>query len=123
MVSKAARRGGNKKQKSGSIQALQEEIARLRSGGGSGSNFPPPPAPFQGKGGGRNKGGGKGSGPRLPPALIGKDLKTPDGRNICFGFNLPEGCRNAEPGKSCPRGAHVCCEPGCYKAHSLCQHR
>ena len=29
----------------------------------------------------------------------------------------------AKPGESCPKGLHVCAEPGCFKPHSLQEHR
>ena len=68
------------------------------------------------------KGEGKGK-TRMPSALIGKLSALPDGRRICFNFNLTNGCDAAPPGASCNRGAHVCCEPGCGKPHSLQSHQ
>ena len=36
------------------------------------------------------------------------------GTKICWGFNLPNGCKAAKPGESCSKGFHVCAEPGCF---------
>ncbi len=68
--------------------------------------------------GGKVKGGGKASGGK------GKGTKgskasglltvTPDGREICFNFNGPQGCSNA----SCAR-VHVCRRSGCLGPHSM----
>jgi hypothetical protein len=69
------------------------------------------------------KGKGKGRGVRMPVNLIGKHSMTSDGKRICFAFNLPGGCSAAAPGKECPKGLHVCMEPGCYKPHSVLQHQ
>ncbi len=66
------------------------------------------------------KGKGKGAGP-MPKGLIGKARTTEDGRPICFNFNL-EGCPNAQRGDRCPRGFHVCAEPGCEGNHPLHEH-
>lgn len=67
------------------------------------------------------KGKGK-SKTKMPAALIGKLSSLPDGRRICFNFNLPVGCDAAPPGAACNRGAHVCCEPNCGKPHSFQSH-
>ena len=73
------------------------------------------------KGAGKEaKGKGKG---RMPAALIGMDSMTADGTPICYGFNLPDGCKAGGPGHRCPRGLHVCCKPGCHQHHSLQQHK
>jgi len=70
------------------------------------------------------KGKGKGKGkkdnrPRQAPAeLRGKQLTTSNGDNICYSFNLG-GCPDAAPGERCPKGWHVCAEPGCGKAHPI----
>ena len=56
---------------------------------------------------------------KAPAALQGMHSKTPEGRRICWAFNLAKGCPN---GDDCPRGLHVCVMPGCYQKHSLCQH-
>jgi hypothetical protein len=77
------------------------------------------------KGGKPSKGGGKGKGkssvPAMPAELRGMYYKTKDGKSICFAFNMPSGCQNADG--SCPKGLHVCCKPGCQKSHSLREHR
>ena len=75
------------------------------------------------KGKGPGKGGTKrGRGPNVPQSLIGKAMETPGGERLCWAFNLPSGCEGAKPGEKCPRGWHLCAEPGCAKAHSVLQH-
>ena len=76
----------------------------------------------------KNKGRGKGKpkkgrGPNVPSALIGKALETQQKKRLCWAFNLPNGCSAAKPGETCSKGLHVCAEPGCFKHHSLQQHR
>ncbi len=77
----------------------------------------------------KNKGKGKGKskkgirGPNVPSALIGKALETPQKKRLCWAFNLPNGCSAAKPGETCSKGLHVCAEPGCFKHHSLQDHR
>ena len=61
--------------------------------------------------------------PNVPSALIGKVLETPQKKRLCSAFNLPNGCSAAKPGETCSEGLHVCAEPGCFKHHSLQQHR
>ena len=41
----------------------------------------------------------------------------------CWAFNLPNGCGKAKAGESCAKGIHLCAEPGCFKPHSLQDHR
>ena len=67
---------------------------------------------------GQGKGKGKDSNMR---ALDGKCKTNAAGEPICFNFNL-RGCPNAAAGARCPRGWHVCAEPGCQKAHPLTSH-
>ena len=66
---------------------------------------------------------GKQRGPNIPAGLLNKALETPQNQRICWGFNLPNGCKAAKPGESCSKGLHVCAEPGCFKPHSLQEHR
>ena len=74
-----------------------------------------PSAPGGGKAGGKAKSGGRG-----PKAWGNDPVTTPDGRRICFGYNL-DGCREAGDGKSCSKGAHVC--PVCVHSHpNDCNH-
>jgi hypothetical protein len=54
--------------------------------------------------------------------LDGKCKQTSSGEPICFNFNL-RGCPNASAGAKCPRGWHLCAEPGCQKSHPLSEHR
>ncbi|CAE7834880.1 unnamed protein product [Symbiodinium necroappetens] len=58
----------------------------------------------------------------VPKELIGKAHQTPKGHRLCWGFNLPCGCKDAKPGGKCAKGLHLCAEPGCLKPHSLQQH-
>ena len=60
---------------------------------------------------------------QMSSALIGKALETPQKKRLCWGFNLPNGCNAAKPGETCSKGLHVCAEPGCFKHHSLQDHR
>lgn len=63
-----------------------------------------------------------GKGPRAPKELIGKSWSTARGKRLCWDFNLAKGCELAKPGQACPKGLHLCAEPGCQKPHSLTQH-
>ena len=74
----------------------------------------------KGKGG---KGKGKGAkGPPLPDELRQSQKKhqgvTGDGRRICYAYNLAKGCKDAEEGKECSKGWHVCSVRGCKGKHS-----
>ena len=70
----------------------------------------------------RGKGDRKGDrGGSAPEGLRNKCTRLPSGEPICFSFNLG-GCNAAKPGQRCPRGWHVCAEPGCGGSHSLAQH-
>ncbi len=65
---------------------------------------------------GRGKSGSKGRkgksrGPNVPSALINE------------AFNLPNGCKGCKAGESCAKGAHLRAEPGCFKAHSVQDHK
>ena len=76
------------------------------------------------KGKGRPKGrSGKSRGPNTPAGLINKALETPQKQRLCWAYNLPNGCNKAKAGESCPKGVHLCAEPGCFKPHSLQDHR
>jgi hypothetical protein len=112
-----------------SIRDLRNENKRLRASRAAAS----PTGGSQqsaGKGGGKGRGGksqGKGSGvphsmSRMPAPLIGKSSRTPSGAPICFAYNMESGCTQASPGAQCPKGMHVCAEPGCAANHSLLQH-
>ena len=97
---------------SSEIECLQKELKRLRQ-------QPPSAQPAKGAGKGKGKKGAKGStkgnksggGTRLPQQLIRLN-KIIDGARLCFAFNLPEGCSQASPGKSCSRGVHKCMKCG-----------
>ena len=72
----------------------------------------------KGKGKGK-KGKGKGKKQRFPmPAeLMGMHHTTPQGKAICFNYNLGK-CNSS----SCSR-AHVCCQPNCYQQHPQFEHK
>ena len=75
------------------------------------SRTPTRPQPkSKGRGKGKSK---KGRGPNVAPQK----------KRLCWAFNLPNGCSAAKPGETCSKGLHVCAEPGCFKHHSLQQHR
>ena len=110
------------KKKNKEIADLQKRLKEAKQSGGGGVR----------KGGGKQKGGGgggKGKGDivsgrtTLPQSLIGKTSRTASGDPICFDYNLEHGCSNAKPGERCPKGFHVCMEPGCGKSHTLKMHR
>ena len=86
------------------------------------SESPTPAAPkakAKGAGKGKKK---RGRGPNVPEQLINKAKETKDGRRLCWAFNLPGGCNKAPPGGTCERGAHLCAEVNCQKAHSMQEH-
>ena len=62
------------------------------------------------------KGKGKAFNP-LPKPLVGGVAVTPDGKRLCYGFNLNE-CKDASPGEKCGRGWHSCTRVGCHGPHS-----
>ena len=87
---------------------------------------PPPPSKWFRKGEKGNKGKGKGGGKSNSKTdgqiMIGetwRDLvsKTPDGRELCFAFNIKRGCQN----KGCKR-VHACRVKGCQGNHPAYQH-
>ncbi len=57
----------------------------------------------------------------MPNTLRGKSVRMAAGERICFAYNLG-GCSLAPPGGKCPKGLHVCAEPGCEQAHGLKDH-
>ena len=66
------------------------------------------------------KGSGKGKNKRepVPVALKGMHSRTPQGDQICFGFNL----NKCSLGTACTR-KHVCAVPGCYGPHPQSEHQ
>jgi hypothetical protein len=91
-------------------QAAKKARLAAKGGGKSSSSTVP---------GARAK--GKGKGPRMPTGLIGMDSSTADGKRLCFGFNLGT-CALCAKGAECKNGWHLCCKPGCHKAHSMADH-
>ena len=65
----------------------------------------------------------EGSWTQCPKCPHWNALETPQKKRLCWAFNLPNGCSAAKPGETCSKGLHVCAEPGCFKHHSLQQHR
>jgi hypothetical protein len=55
----------------------------------------------------------------VPKALRGLCRKDPQGRRICFGFNLGT-CPSTD---DCDRGLHKCCRPMCFGIHPQSQCR
>ena len=54
----------------------------------------------------------------MPVQLRGGTPIDNEGRSICYGFNLGS-CHD----KSCKRGRHVCCKPGCFSpSHNFINH-
>ena len=106
-------KSGAKRQRHKDRQA--EEIKKLKRQ----LSTPPPPVwqpPRKGDKGGKGRGKGDKDG------LHGKAGRTPSGDNICFNHNI-SGCTGAKDGAKCAKGWHLCCEPGCFKPHSLVNHR
>ena len=71
------------------------------------------------KGGVKGKGRGKGQRVPYPIVKLGGVGRTPDGKNLCYKYNL-EGCREAADGASCPKGEHVCAK--CFGPHPISEH-
>ena len=65
-----------------------------------------------------DKGKGKKFKAPMPFQLRGGTPVDAEGRSICYGYNLNT-CRD----KSCKKGRHVCCKPGCFSpAHTFLSH-
>ena len=77
----------------------------------------PQPSKFQKGTKGKGKGKNKKREP-VPEGLKGMHSRTPQGDQICFGYNLG----TCKQGAACPR-KHVCAVPGCYKAHPQTEHQ
>ena len=98
-----------------SYERPAKSAVRSASSGAKGSS---------GKGGGKSKKTKQWKPPKgMPQELTSKQSSTKAGKRICWAFNLECGCDQAKPGEECPRGLHVCMEPGCQKNHSLVNHR
>ena len=93
----------------------------------------PEATPVDPKGAGKGKGKNKGKSPKpddaakkgkgakkgdwgMPLDLRGLNRKDKNGHPLCFGYNLPNGCEEAAPGKACRKGLHVCAK--CLQEHS-----
>jgi hypothetical protein len=102
------------------VKRLKSQLALQKGAPSQGSSSAGPS-----KGKGRRKGNGSSNDqyrPKMPAGLLNKAYRSPAGENLCFAFNLPGGCSGAGPGGKCPRGVHLCAEPGCGQAHSLQEH-
>ena len=51
----------------------------------------------------------------MPAGLRGGVPTNPDGKPICFGYNLGT-CRSDG---DCPKGLHICCHPKCFQKHTF----
>lgn len=65
----------------------------------------------------KGKGGGKARDP-VPQALKGMHSRTPEGKAICFSYNLGK----CDKGAACVR-ERVCCVPQCYGPHPQSEHK
>jgi len=77
----------------------------------------PQPNKFQKGSKGKGKGKNKKREP-VPSGLKGMHSRTPQGDQICYGYNLG----TCKQGSACPR-KHVCAVPGCYKNHPQTEHQ
>lgn len=77
----------------------------------------PPANKFQKGAKGKGKSKNKKREP-VPTGLKGMHSRTPQGDQICYGYNLG----TCKQGSACPR-KHVCAVPGCYKAHPQTEHQ
>ena len=75
------------------------------------------PSKFQKGAKGKSKGKSKKREP-MPSSLKGMHSRTPQGDQICFGYNLG----TCKQGSGCTR-KHVCSVPGCYKSHPQTEHQ
>ena len=75
----------------------------------------------QPKGKGHGKSGKSGKGQKLPYQIvkIGGTGKTPEGKNICYKYNI-EGCSEGADGASCSKGEHLCAK--CFGPHPISEH-
>eukprot|EP00435_Cladocopium_sp_Y103_P014634 s3000_g3.t1 len=77
-----------------------------------------PDKKLQPKNGKFDKGRGRRGKAPMPAQLRGGTPIDAEGRSICYGFNLGT-CHE----KSCKRGRHVCCKPGCFASnHNFLNH-
>jgi len=75
------------------------------------------PSKFQKGAKGKSKGKNKKREP-MPSSLKGMHSRTPQGDQMCFGYNLG----TCKQGSGCTR-KHVCSVPGCYKSHPQTEHQ
>ena len=70
---------------------------------------------------GKGKGNGKQDAAPMPAGLENCTRRTKNGHPICYGFNLPSGCKEAGSDNRCRRGLHVCGK--CFGNHSYQSHK
>eukprot|EP00971_Amphidinium_carterae_P312791 6216505-Amphidinium_carterae.1 len=101
---------------SASSSATQVTTSKRRASTSRSFAATPAPRKFQkGSGKGQTKGQNKDRGPPAPAALRGMLLQHPDGRRVCYNYNLG-GCHV----KDC-KHAHICAKCG-QEGHSLNEH-
>ena len=108
--------GGTKRDNTGEIDRLREEVKRLKSKVSNDRSHPQPKKNKGGKGGNGGKGGqGKkvSTGP-CPPELAGLNHKL-NGMNLCFAYNSGKCSRDED---KCLKGLHKCMVPFCAGDHS-----
>ena len=106
----------------------QEQIAslkrKLETGGAA--------AKGKGKGKGKDKDSKRwksADAQHKPPSVVEMEQRNLctkcSGQPLCFGFNLPRGCKAAAPGQRCPKGWHHCAHGNCQdkkEPHSANSH-
>jgi hypothetical protein len=72
----------------------------------------------EGKGKGKGKGKSKAENKGPPKNCLNR---TPDGKQLCWGFNRPGGCDcvDIRPGDKCEHGWHLCGYSGCHEPHAM----
>ena len=112
---------GNNNGQAQQTQGLSRKQRRREAQRRNNEHSQAPPSKAQRTDSHKGQGKGKGKESFNFRALDGKCKTTSAGEPICFNFNL-RGCPNAAAGARCPRGWHVCAEPGCQKAHPMSSH-
>ena len=98
------------------LSKRQQKLENKRRRTGEPNTPQTTPAPLKGKG--KGKGKDKGGGERSKAANLPKDLigmchvsnEATGSQRFCFAFNI-NGCKDAAPGQSCPKGLHGCMKP------------
>ena len=102
--------------------SVARAVSSQPSGGGSAPSAPfKPVLKIKKRGKGKGKGTGKQDAAPMPAGLENCARRTKNGHPICYGFNLPSGCKEAGSDNRCRRGLHVCGK--CFGNHSYQNHR